>query len=1472
MRIVVQIRNSYALEEFVYTVKDTDGQEELRDIRLPADKFHLISDPVIVLIISAQGIIVKEDSSNVYFPITNKSQTHEGIIPAETEFKLFTQDKEELGLTVYQGEEAGMCFFQTERSRIISLGTRLDQTISCVDAPGISALHLMLKHAAGGYRMHVKGKEGCYLNKRYIAYMGSEPLSRGDIINIAGLRILWFEDHIGIERLSLGRPYIIRLDPVADIRQLMVSPRVRQKDFTPAPRNIIRPDETEIELDAPPKKQEMRSRPVFTTVGPALTMAVPMSLGCGLYIYSASNSGLMHSSMYMYTGLITALSSAVLGALWAYINIRQERKIVQRDEELRVRRYTAYIEDCNRQIRDKYRYNINAMLRNSPSLREIFGNENMIHIWNRRESDEALFSYRLGTGTSSFDVSLKIPKEGFSLTEDELANLPSVLKRRYSKLKDVPVCTDIQEEPLQCFLSENRMELEQLFLNIVLQITSTTGPELIRTVFMFTEGVIGTDVLRLMRWLPQAQGEDEHYVCTDGDRVDEMLCSLEALLRQPDPGKRRWILFTDDSRRIPASVYAGSNVSVLVFASGFASIPGNCTRVIQNDRSYRGILRLNGNDVRKELCFDRISLEEAETYVKKLSKIRLSSDKMHYPIPVKVTLAELFETDMITVDMICRNWSRNNTLNSLRAPVGMGEDRRIVFLDIHEKGYGPHGLVAGMTGSGKSEMLQTLILSLAVRYPPKEIGFFLIDYKGGGMASLFDGLPHLMGSISNLSGNMIHRAMVSIRSENERRQRLFLKAGVNSIRDYERMYMCGQTDEPLPHILIIIDEFAELKREEPDFMKELISVAQVGRSLGVHLILATQKPAGTVDDNIFSNSRFRICLRVQDKQDSNDMLHKPDAAYISNPGRAFLQVGSDELFEVFQAGYTMEPYDDSSGQVPVMFKLDEYGRGSAVFESKVAKDTGTEQETHFSMILKQLKMCTLTSDQPRIPGLWLPVLKSRIVLNDSIKDKKRDKYDIILGRYDEPAGQRQEDLHHSLTDSGHTVICGSTLSGKSTFLQTFIYSHIISEVPDDINIYIVDYSNGMLSCFKDSKAVGAYITEENSKRLGNLFCMLDEIMNMRRTGWDGVSFIQKLNESGFHEPAVLLVIDNYGSFREKTAGSYDKDMMELIRFGETYGMYVLMTGASIGSNDIPSRLFENCRTGICLRMNDKYQYSECLREIRIPISPDDIKGRGLAHIDGHILEFQTALCFDGNDYERSKAVKKRIDEINASYAGMRAQQVPYIPESPVVSDLDHVLQDHFRGAACIPLGYEAVSGKPFVLNEDGPSCLIIAGREGSGKSNACGVIEYFAGRFGRKVLHAAGIEEICISSVENKDHLIVCDGAVSAIEEFYRNYDEHTEAAFIELVREKGRLRLVVTMDASDHTRVAGRRIYEELRRRCIGIYMAGGLDRQSIFDFSYLSYSEQCLLKPQGTGTVLKRGVGSYHGDIIIPCADAVI
>src|SRR5699024_489069 len=247
-------------------------------------------------------------------------------------------------------------------------------------------------------------------------------------------------------------------------------------------------------------------------------------------------------------------------------------------------------------------------------------------------------------------------------------------------------------------------------------------------------------------------------------------------------------------------------------------------------------------------------------------------------IPESVTFVEMYGIEKVEEFSLAQRWSQNETYKSMAVPLGLRGKDDIVALNLHEKAHGPHGLVAGTTGSGKSEIIQSYILSLAVNFHPHEVAFLLIDYKGGGMANLFKHLPHLLGTITNLDKAQSLRALASIKAELQKRQRLFGECDVNHINQYQKLYKEGKVEEPMPHLFLISDEFAELKAEQPDFMKELVSTARIGRSLGIHLILATQKPTGVVDDQIWSNSKFKLALKVQNESDSKEILKTPDAA------------------------------------------------------------------------------------------------------------------------------------------------------------------------------------------------------------------------------------------------------------------------------------------------------------------------------------------------------------------------------------------------------------------------------------------------------------------------------------------------------------------------------------------------------------------------------------------------------------------
>ena len=243
---------------------------------------------------------------------------------------------------------------------------------------------------------------------------------------------------------------------------------------------------------------------------------------------------------------------------------------------------------------------------------------------------------------------------------------------------------------------------------------------------------------------------------------------------------------------------------------------------------------------------------------RKLAPVYCEEISLESSLRKNISLFELLHIYSVEDIDLKERWGDSRVFNSMAAPLGVNAKNEIVFLDLHEKAHGPHGLVAGTTGSGKSEILQTFILSAATLFHPYEVSFVIIDFKGGGMVNQFKDLPHLIGAITNIDGREIDRSLKSIKAELLKRQELFAQANVNHIDKYIKLYKEHKVAVALPHLIIIVDEFAELKAEQPEFMKELISAARIGRSLGVHLILPTQTPSGQVNEQISSNSKFKV--------------------------------------------------------------------------------------------------------------------------------------------------------------------------------------------------------------------------------------------------------------------------------------------------------------------------------------------------------------------------------------------------------------------------------------------------------------------------------------------------------------------------------------------------------------------------------------------------------------------------------------
>lgn len=821
----------------------------------------------------------------------------------------------------------------------------------------VSKRHCRIVRRDNNFVLEDMSSNGVFVNSKRI--VGSRQLQFGDCIDIFGLRIVFLNQFIAVnasvENLDIEKKvlkkYIPQISHATSGKNIAAETK---QVFHRSPRNIPKIESEKIEIEGPPSPKELNMQSTLMAIGPSLTMTIPMMAGCLLSALSTQASG-GGSSAFMYTGLVTTISSALIGSGWSIVNMRRAKKTNREEENKRFEAYGEYLIKCTGEVKSKYENNLQGLRSLYPEAQVCsqYGIQNP-ELWNRNVRHEDFLYHRLGLGDIPFQVPIEVPKMKFTLVNDSLAEKPRMIKESYKMLHNVPVCVDLMKNHLIGLVGgDENNGCYSVMYNLVAQIAAGNCYTDVKLAFLYDEDK-KKECWEFAKWLPHVWTEDKktRLVAGNKNEASEVFYEITKVLRMrteerdssfgsKEIPKPYYILFLESPDLLEGELISkyilnseeNVGITTIMMTERAHELPNECEYIIENTANYQGMYKItDGLDERIPVAYDMITPGQLEIFARRLSSIEVNEVETGGEIPSVLTFFDMYGIHKLEELDVIERWKKNRTYESIKALVGQKAGGTDCYLDVHEKYHGPHGLVAGTTGSGKSETLQTYMLSLAINYSPDDIGFFIIDYKGGGMAHLFDGLPHMIGQISNLSGNQVRRAMVSIKSENLRRQRIFNEHGVNNINLYTRLYKNNEASMPIPHMFIIIDEFAELKREEPDFMRELISVAQVGRSLGVHLILATQKPSGTVDDNIWSNSKFRLCLRVQDKQDSMDMLHKPDAAYITQAGRSYLQVGNDELYELFQSAWSGAAYDEGSGsvQTDIAKMLSENGKAALV--------------------------------------------------------------------------------------------------------------------------------------------------------------------------------------------------------------------------------------------------------------------------------------------------------------------------------------------------------------------------------------------------------------------------------------------------------------------------------------------------------------------------------------------------------------
>ena len=1541
--MILMIYNRKMCSEFLLpNLHDSDYE-----IVLPGREYGLAQGMELSLEVTPEGWSIK--GTDRYRVLKDGKACGKCLLRQQDILDIRTKDGQQFKVIT---AEAALAFcitgkYDLSRASRITIGKAEGNIIRYDFRDLISGIHAELVRHSDGWYITDRSSNGVFGSEGRI--QGSRRLEFAEHLDLFGLHLVYLGDILAVGTYCGSLAVNTEILKQKEFGRYECTPESeREKEeiryFHRSPRNLPSLYKDPVEIEGPPAPKELKQRPWFLTVGPSFTMAVPMLLGCGLAIWgSGTNSG-----AFMYTGLVTAIGSAVFGAFWAMTNLKYSREEQAKEEEHRFNAYSNYLIGITESLEQKYEHNGKVMRQLYPSAAECAKyTRNDARLWNRNHTHEDFLFQRIGEGEIPFQVQIQIPREKFTLQNDSLQDKPKMILDQFRTLYQVPVGISFLEKQLIGLVGgPGKKGSVEMMHTIVAGIAASHCYTDVKFVFLYDEpDADRRKEWECMRWFPHVWSEDRQtrYMAADEVERRDILFELSNVLRARGQGadtrkkkgipKPYYLLFVSDPELLEGELLAHYiyepvpeyGMTTFLMAENVEQLPNTCEDIVENDRYFQGYYNLlEGQMERKAVKLDRVRSDELEKMGRTLADVRVNEVETTSEIPQTLDFFSMYGVRSLEEFEVKERWRKNRTYNSMRALIGKKSGDADCCLDVHEKYHGPHGLVAGTTGSGKSETLQTYILSLAINFSPEDVSFFIIDFKGGGMANLFEGLPHMAGQISNLSGNQIRRAMISIKSENLRRQKIFTEYGVNNINLYTRLYKNHEAGEPVPHLFIIIDEFAELKKEEPDFMRELISVAQVGRSLGVHLILATQKPSGTVDDNIWSNSRFRLCLRVQDRQDSNDMLHKPDAAFITQTGRGYLQVGNDEIYELFQTGWSGAPYEESeSGTETAAVMLTRTGRESLAASRmrRLRKEhpaKGKKKDiTQLEAVVGYLKQTAEEEGYRNARKLWMPVLGDSIYLDEAEQNGKKipetGKWTLRapVGIYDDPEHQIQAPCVIDFAEHGNLAVCGAVVSGKSTFLQTLLYSLLRNYSPDQLQCYILDYSSHLLAPFERAPHVGGIIYEDQGERLGKFMHMMNAVMEERRRMFQGGNYSQYIQAYGQKIPAILIVIDNFGGFREKSGCRYDETVLRMVREGTGYGIYLAVTAAGYGISEIPGRIADNIRTVVSLEQSDKFKYMEVMRATRLPVLPEaGVKGRGLTDVDGRILEFQTALALEADDdFERGRILEKKCREMAEKWTGKLPSPIPEIPENPTLGKLEK-LEDYHRMAAGgdrVPMAYDMETAAVFGVGLRETYCYTISGRAHTGKTNVLRLLIYGAKAVGGELcVIEPGQSELKKTAAEcgakyltdiegmfqyfkeltpvfisrnKKKRGFIDEGLdedeiyqrmkaerpvfifLSDLKEFFsRVYQAQATvgnmSGFMENIMEKGSLHRIYffgCLKTDDTASLMSYRAYQSFVSYKKGVHLGGSLTAQKIFNFQNIPYAE--------LGKSMKKGAG-YAAD----------
>lgn len=1213
------------------------------------------------------------------------------------------------------------------RNAVVSVG-RSSKNDIVYSSLYVSGVHFLIRRENGIYYIEDKNStNGTFVNGLRASKL---KLESGDRVNFINYTI----------ELKSGKLYFGNVGKDMMIQRLPSDKgNVKESAYNQGERPVYR--------RSPRTQEEMPKENIVLAAPPS--KGQKYEKGHGMLNSMVGSAAMFGSSMIsggMSSAAMIAARSAMLIMPATNIASQQsgnKRSKKKSDEYARQRaaRFGNYLDEQRTRIMSVANQQRKIILDENPSPEECFNITCNLkrNLWERTAADRDFLDVRLGMGYENLCVEVKDRGEayGIEMEDDDEKEFAAMLVEESKIVDNIPVRVSLRENQTVGVIGDRDKVIRQV-KNMIIELTTFHCSSDVRIVGIFDEKE--RPQWESLKWLPHIWDDNKQvrFLAFDKESSHGLCEAFNDMLkvRRREIGDRQtskptlpnpYYIFILGSKDYLADEEIMKNlllnrpemgVTSLFLFDDIYNLPNECNYIIETGR-YPVAYYRNKIDSKFIFTEDKFADSKFDVFVRKMASIELKGFATQAEIPNSVTFLEGFNVKRIEELQILNRWKNSKPYDSLAAQIGIMAGGKTFSLDIHDQKHGPHGLVAGTTGSGKSELIQTWILSMCVNFHPYDVSFVLIDYKGGGMANLLEPLPHVVGKITNIGSN-IKRSLVSLTSEMHRREGIFAEYGVNHINKYQKLFKTGQAKEPMPHLVIVSDEFAELKKEEPDFMEGLKTAARVGRTLGIHLILATQKPSGVVDDQIWANSHFKLCLKVQDAGDSREMIKKPDAAMITQAGRCYVQVGMDEIFELFQSYWSGAKYyteksnfDDMGNQISIV----EYN-GNRI-KSIAKKDKSQKAATdEITAIVDYISELVKINNISPVAGPWLPELEESFLLDKVIDGGYEDKQwgespdwlKVPVGIFDMPAQQSQGVMNLDFSADGHYGIYGAPSTGKTTFLKTTLLSLCRNYTPQDINIYILDCGGWSLSTFSDMPHVGGIALdtqEEKFVKFGQL--IMDEIETRKREFLKyAVSSLTAYRQAVKKMPAIIIAIDNIVPIFDLYPDMEDI-FIKISREGATYGIYMIYTANS--TSGIRFKVIQNIKGAVAFELTDKGDYTSIIGRLD-GMSLPNISGR--AFFKGNPpLEFQTAMFINGiNDMERSDNIKALSAEMAESWSGELPRAIPVMPENVATVSLLKYYQQ--RNVLPLGLDFENVSITYADLRKF--YSLVISGAIGSGKS------------------------------------------------------------------------------------------------------------------------------------------------------------